>query len=99
MAQEVEGSSPFSHPIFFCQNFGKKNNEAARLHFTARSATSLKRHSLFFTSSLKLRSALLVKSLHYIPLVKRSAALPVKLLPAGVRMVFLLKAHLAVLTI
>ena len=46
-------------PHFFCQNFGKKNNEAARIHFTAQSATSLKRRSLFFTSSLKLRSALL----------------------------------------
>ena len=27
---------------FFCPNSGQKNNEAARLHFTARSATSLK---------------------------------------------------------
>ena len=46
--------------------FAKKwRNEAARLLFTVRSTTSLKRRSLFFTSSPNPREDLLVKSFHY----------------------------------
>ena len=66
-------------------------NEAARLHFTPfascrisgnRKSSSLKKRS--FSSHLhKISEALLVKSLHFIPLVKRSAPLPVKLPPFG----------------
>ena len=58
---------------FFCK---KMVNEDASLHFSARSATSLKRRSLFFTSSPNSRSlACEVVSFRYcsITLVKRSA--------------------------
>ena len=48
----------------------KMANEDVRLLFTVRSATSLKRRSLFFTFSPNTSEALLVKSLHFISLVK-----------------------------
>ena len=48
-------------------------NEDVSLLFTVRSTTSLKRRSLFFTSSPNSREDLLVKTLHFISLVKRSA--------------------------
>ena len=48
-------------PHFFCQNFGKKNNEAARLHFTARSATSLKTEGFLYIFTYS-QEALLVKT-------------------------------------
>ena len=58
MAQEVEGSSPVSLAIFFAK---KMANEDESLLFTARSATSLKRRSLFFTSSPDTRNTLAVR--------------------------------------
>ena len=49
-------------------------NEAARLHFTVPSGTQLHSKGAAFSSHLhKKREALLVKTLHFIPLVKRSA--------------------------
>ena len=57
-ASGVEGRGFESRRVyhFFALKSRQKNNEAAKLHFTARSATSLKRRSLFFTSSQKTRS-------------------------------------------
>ncbi len=58
---QTGGGVSKSGPPFFCPD-GQKN-EAARLHFTVRSTTSLKSRRLFFTSSLPSCSALLVKPL------------------------------------
>ena len=76
----------------------KMANEAASLLFTlfascrkAAIAKALHSKGAAFSSHLhKNKEALLVKSLHYIPLVKRSAALPVKLPPVGGSMRFFL---------
>ena len=54
------GSNPTFSAIFFAK---KMANEDASLLFTVQSTTSLKRRSLFFTSSPSRREALLVKSL------------------------------------
>ena len=64
---------PLSPPFFLPK---KWRNEDASLLFTVRSTTSLKKRSFFFTSSPNTREALLVKSLHFIPLVKTFASLP-----------------------
>ena len=67
-------SPPFLYP--------KMANEAARLHFTVRSTTSLKRRSLFFTSSLS-RQALLVKALPSVACEDVRCASLVKFAPRG----------------
>ena len=103
MAQEVDGSNPFYHPIFFALIVKAKKITKTQV-FTSQSRQDLLH---IFTrrsrSSLKHRSDLLVKPLisfacENVSFRCRSIAL-VKLLPSGVRMVFLLKAHLAVLKI
>ena len=60
-AQASASSNLALSAIFFLQK--KWRNEDVSLLFTVRSTTSLKRRSLFFTSSLNSREDLLVKSL------------------------------------
>ena len=52
---------PLFPPFFFAK---KMANEDVSLLFTVRSTTSLKRRSLFFTSSPNSREDLLVKTFH-----------------------------------
>ena len=59
--QASVGSNPTLSAIFFAK---KMANEDVSLLFTVRSTTSLKRRSLFFTSSPNSREDLLVKTFH-----------------------------------
>ena len=71
VAQKVAGSSPVYHPIFFARIPGKKNNEAARLLFTLLCQQKLFTQNRRFSSHLhQTPEALLVKPLHFSPLVK-----------------------------
>ena len=68
-------------PHFFAQILGKKITKT-QVFTSLREAQLHSKPKVFFTSSLKHRSDLLVKPLHFIPLVKafHSAAAPLYLL-------------------